>query len=193
MKEVRTLQQFVPGTALPFDGGGGMFSMFRPLIQATDGLSLRQVCSVTGLEGSTIQNWIKRGFVSHPVDKKYRERQLARILLISALRDCMKIDNIGSLLATVNGNADDTGDDIISEEQLYDYLCEVIGKAGEGALSMDAIPQTVREVTRDYVPTDDTAAARLNNALTVMVYAYTAGQYKKEADKRYNIILGESL
>ena len=39
--------------------------------------------------------------------------------------------------------------------------------------------------------TDETAARRLNAALTVMVYAYTAGQYKKEADRRLQSILGE--
>ena len=180
---MRNLRQFVPGTSIPHEGGG-MFSVFRPMIRATDGLTLRQVCSITGLEPSTIQNWIKRGFVSHPVEKKYRERQLARILLISALRDCMKIDSIGELLTIVNGDTEDTSDDIISEEQLYDYLCEIIGTADEGALSFEEIPETVRSVTKDYVPTDDTAAERLNEALTVMVFAYTAGQYKKEADKR---------
>jgi hypothetical protein len=42
----------------------------------------------------------------------------------------------------------------------------------------------VAAVTKDYVPTDDTALSRLNEALTVMVYAYTAGIYKQEADKR---------
>lgn len=179
------MQQVVPGTSIPYDGSSGMFAMFRPMIQATDGLTLRQVCAITGLEPSTIQNWIKRGFVAHPVQKKYRERQLARIMLISALRDCMKIDNIGELLALVNGDSDDTGDDIISEEQLYDYLCEIIGRSTSGALTIGAIPKTVREVTRDYVPANDTAAERLNEALTVMVYAYTASLYKKEADKLF--------
>ena len=170
------------------NGGGVMFSEFRPLIRATDGLTLRQVCAITGLEGSTIQNWIKRGYVSHPVEKKYRERQLARILLISALRDCMKIDSIGALLESVNGDAEDPGDDIISEEQLYDYLCVVIGSARSGSLSPKEIPETVRAVTKDYVPTDETAAERLNDALTVMAFAYTAGQYKQEADKRFDLI-----
>ena len=178
------MQDFVPGAAVPY-GGGGVFAVFRPMIQATDGLSLRQVCSITGLEGSTIQNWIKRGFVAHPVEKKYRERHLARIMLISSLRDCMKIENIGELLAIINGDADDTGDDIISEEQLYDYLCEIIGTAQKNGLSFEEIPQTVRKITKDYVPTDDTAVTRLNEALTVMVYAYRAGQLKKEADKRF--------
>ena len=53
---------------------------YLPLIRATDGLTLSQVCTLSGLEPSTIQNWIKRGYVPHPVGKKYRERHLARIL-----------------------------------------------------------------------------------------------------------------
>ena len=81
------MQQFVPGTNLKYEGGRGMFSLLRPMIQAADGLTLGQVCSITGLAPATIQNWVKRGFVSRPIQKKYRERQLARILLISSLRD----------------------------------------------------------------------------------------------------------
>ena len=83
------MQQKVPGTSIPFDGNS-LFEKYRPLIEAADGLTLSQVCNLTGLEPSTIQNWVKRHFVSRPVAKKYRERQLARILLISSLRDCMK-------------------------------------------------------------------------------------------------------
>ncbi len=177
------MQDFGSGSAKSTNGVE-LFTAYRQIVQATDGLTLRQVCSVTGLEGSTIQNWIKRGFVSHPVEKKYRERQLVRILLIAALRDCMKIDSVGTLLKSVNGDADDTGDDIISEEQLYDYFCEVIAMARSGTHSPNDIPKTVREVTKDYVPTDETAAERLNEALTVMAFAYTAGQYKQEADIR---------
>ena len=178
------MRQTVPGTNIPFEGGDGMFSIFRPLIQATDGLTLGQVCKLTGLEPSTIQNWVKRGFVSRPVAKKYRDRQLARILLIASLRDGMQLDLICELMSFVNGDANDTGDDIISEEQLYDYFCEVIAMARSGTHSPNDIPKTVREVTKDYVPTDETAAERLNEALTVMAFAYTAGQYKQEADIR---------
>ena len=57
----------VPGTIMPYSEAGGMFAMFRPLIQATDGLTLSQVCAITGLEASTVQNWVKRGFVARPI------------------------------------------------------------------------------------------------------------------------------
>lgn len=166
------------------NNSGGFLSRFQPLIQAAGGLTLSQVCSLTGLEPSTIQNWVKRGYVAHPVEKKYRERHLARILLINALRDCMRIDDIGVLLALINGDADDTGDDIIAEETLYDYLRAVIDTAQSGTLSFGQIPETVKAVTKDYIPSGENAFERLNEALTVMVFAYTAGLYKKEADKR---------
>lgn len=180
------MQNTVPGTTIPYDGHNGMFSMFRPLIRATDGLTLSQVCAITGLESSTIQNWVKRKFVSHPINKKYRERQLARILLISSLRDCMKLESIGELMAMVNGDADDTSDDIISEEQMYDYLCEVTGKASDSALNISEIPQLVTYVITDYAPPTDEAYSRLCDALTVMVFAYIAGRYKQEADNLFS-------
>ena len=176
------MQQTVPGTHIPFEGRDGMFSLFRPLIQATDGLTLGQVCKLTGLEPSTIQNWVKRGFVSRPVAKKYRERQLARILLISSLRDGMQLDRIGELMSFVNGDANDTGDDIISEEQLYDYFCSIIGRAEHAAMTKEYVRSLTVEVTADYQPPNENAAAVLTEALTVMVPAYLAGVYKREAD-----------
>ena len=103
------------------------------------------------------------------------------ILLISALRESMQIDRIGELMALVNGSADDAGDDIVSEEQLYDYLCEAIGQTD--ALSLASIPQTVQAVTADYSgPTPDDAR-RLRLALCAMVSAYTAAQYKQAAEQ----------
>ena len=180
----------IPGTSIPY-GGGGMFSVFRPLILAADGLTLGQVCSLTGLEPSTVQNWVKRKFVANPVGKKYRERQLARILLISALRDSMRIESIGELMSMVNGSADDESDDIIPEDRMYDYLCEIIAEAGDGE-SFDRIPETVRRVTSDYDPPDKNAAQRLCEALTVMAYACAAARDKKEAESRFMKMKEES-
>ena len=180
--------QKVPGTNIPYEGGDGMFSLFRPLIQATDGLTLGQVSKLTGLEGSTILNWVKRGFVSRPVEKKYRDRQLARILLISSLRDGMPLDRIGELMSFVNGDANDTGDDIISEEKLYDYFCSIIGRAEHAALTEGYVRELTREVTADYQPPNENAADVLTEALTIMVLAYLAGVLKREADALFQRI-----
>ena len=160
-----------------------MFARLKPLINATDGLTLGQVCAITGLEASTIQNWVKRGFVARPVKKKYRERQLARILLIASLRECMKIESIGALMTLVNGNADDESDDIISEEALYDYLCNMIAKSSDTVPRIEDVPALVTAIMQDYNAPDAAAKEKLQKALTVMVYAYTASEYKQRADK----------
>lgn len=177
--------KFVPGTVICDSGEKGMFSVFRPMILATGGLTLGQVCAITGLEASTVQNWIKRGFVAHPVQKKYYGRQLARILLISALRDSMKIESIGELMAMVNGSADDESDDIISEEKLYDHLCEIIGNIADQIPAIGEIPGIVQKAICDFDPPDPSSKERLQNALTVMVYAYSAGRLIQAADQDF--------
>lgn len=155
---------------------------FIPLIEATNGLSLGQVCAITDLEPSTIQNWVKRGFVARPINKKYRERQLARILLIAALRDALQIEHIGSLMGMVNGDANDESDDIIAEETLYDYFCSVV--AGDTP-ALQEIPNRVNKTVRQYHAQTDGAEKRLKEALTVMAYAYTATIYKKKAEETF--------
>lgn len=179
------IESTVPGTVIPYTKGEGMFSVFRPMIQATGGLSLGQVCSITGLEPAVIQNWVKRGFVAHPVNKKYFERQLARILLISSLRDAMKIDSIGELMGMVNGDANDESDDIISEEQLYDYLCEIIAMLKEKGFSQQNIERSIRKVAEDYKSSNGKNVKRLEQALNVMVYAYVSAQLKRRADQSF--------
>ena len=153
---------------------------YLPLIRATDGLTLSQVCSLSGLEPSTIQNWIKRGYVPHPVEKKYRERHLARILLITELRESMQIDRVGMLLRYVNGDADDESDDIIKEEAMYDLFCDIAQALAEDPVPPDQIGERVSSLLDDTVETAD--SAKLTTALTVMAYTYMANQYKRGAD-----------
>ena len=166
----------------------GTLSSYIPLIRAADGLTLSQVCALSGLEPSTIQNWIKRGFVPHPDCKKYRERHLARILLIADLRDSLQIDRIGELLHYINGDTDDESDDIISEENLYDLFREITGEPECGISKPDAIGELVRRRVGLYLD-DAQARAKVAQAMEIMVCAYIAACYKKAADKMLDDIL----
>ena len=168
---------------LTIKSDGCRIADFEPLIRVTDGLTLSQVCAITGLEPSTVQNWVKRGFVARPVEKKYRQRQLARILLISSMRDSMKIENIGELMAMVNGSANDEGDDIIPEERLYDYFCEVIDRAGEHPFETDA-ESLIASVISDYTGPGEDAKRRLSKALSVMLSAHICAVYKQDAENK---------
>lgn len=175
----------IPGTNLPdTHGNRTAFSMIEPLLAATGGLSLSQVAAVTGLEGSTIQNWVKRGWVSKPIRKKYDEIQLARILIISSLRDCMQIEQIVQLMAYINGSVEDRSDDIIQESRLYNYLCEVVRRMRpEEGISLQRVRRLVREQTEDYSGPAPDSKTRLERALTVMVLACEAGRIKNLADQ----------
>ena len=164
----------------PTDKKSGRIADYLPLIQAADGLTLSQICSLSGLEASTIQNWIKRGYVPKPVLKKYRERHLARILLIAELRESMQIDRVGELLRYINGDTDDESDDIIAEEALYDLFCEITEQLKEHYPAPDKVGDVVRERVKATVGNE--ASDKLVNTLDIMARTYMANLYKREAD-----------
>ena len=179
-------EKLIPGTKIPYDSETGSFEYFVPLIRVTDGLTLSQVCTVTGLEPSTIQNWVKREFLPRPVNKKYYERHLARILLINSMRDGMKIDRVGELFKLINGNTEDESDDIISEVRLFDIFCSIVSKLSSDVYDDSIVRKTVRSQTHNGDVIDLDALLRLRQALTVMVYAYTAGCYKKKCEEEFS-------
>ena len=181
-------EKLIPGTKIPYHDEKAGFSYFVPLLRATDGLTLSQVCTLTGLETSTIQNWVKRGFVPRPVNKLYKERHLARFLLISSLRDSMPLDRIGELMTLINGVTEDESDDIISEEELYDIFCSLVCGCSEKVFSPQEVALLVKNATKDYDPPDKESLSRLWQALTVMIYAYTSGMFKKKCEEEFQAL-----
>ncbi|MBQ6217039.1 MAG: DUF1836 domain-containing protein [Erysipelotrichaceae bacterium] len=180
--------KIIPGTNIAYGDNKDAFSVLRPMIQITGGLSLGQICRITNLQSSTIQNWVKRGFVPRPEHKKYYERHLSRILLISALRDCMNIEDIGELMVLINGDTDDEGDDIISETALYDVFCEAVRELDEISLNMQEIEHCIDELV---LHEDRNAKERLSMALKVMVYAYLCGKCLKQIQLNLSRLRGE--
>ena len=158
------------------------------MIEITGGLSLGQICRITGLQSSTIQNWVKRGYVPHPDQKKYYERHLSRILLISALRECMNIEEIGELMMLINGDTDDESDDIISETKLYDYFCKAVKNLNELTLEGENIENSIAEILKNE---DEANMDKLTLALKVMVYAYISGLCLKKIEVNLKGLRGE--
>ena len=178
--------QFLPGTVLQTDQLSLGFGNLTPSLMTTKGLTLSQVCSVTGLEPSTIQNWIKRGWVAHPENKRYGEYQLARILIINMLRASMQLDNIAWLLRYVNGDADNRGDDIIPDSVLYTHLCEIVVVCDEGDIRRpDEVRSVVEQAIEDYTEAYPGAKKKLTEALTVMTLAFVASEIKKDAEQLF--------
>lgn len=179
--------QYLPGTKLEVTDISLGFEYLSPSIALAKGLTLAQVKTVTGLEQSTIQNWIKRGWVAHPENKRYGEYQLARIIIINMLRASMQLDNIAKLLRFVNGDADNREDDIIPDSILYTHLCAIISKCEQkGITDAVSVAGVVSDEMDGYREAYPGAAEKLKQTLTVMTLAYIAAEIQHEMQAYFN-------
>ena len=186
-------EKLLPGTAAAHIVHGEKgFTKIEMLLEATGGLSLSQVCAVTGLEGSTIQNWVKRGWVAHPMGKKYEEVHIARILIINALKECIKLEYIAQLMVYVNGETEDTSDNIIRECDLYNYLCSALQQLGQAEdLSRGGVESVVENVIKDYSGPTPYARFRIRKALALMIYACVCTDVKRRTEAMMQQVLDE--
>ena len=162
------MEKRIPGTDSYYKNDEA-FETYKQMIELGNGLTLSQICNITKLEPHMIQNWVKRGYVPHPLNKKYYTKHLARILLINALRECMVIEDIGSLMVNINGDVDDESDDMISEEDLYKLFSNVIYELND----LNKIEELVDKKVKD---------DKLNNCMKVMIYAYVASEMSKKSN-----------
>jgi len=171
---------YFPGTVVPVSQVGLLTGLFS----VTNGITLSQVCEITGLEPGTIQNWIKRGFVSHPVDRKYSKEQVARIILINFLRETFVIEKVANLLSYVNGDLLDESDNIMNDSEIYECLCGILlsGELKEG-LNGDIVSEKIDEQLADFNEPFPGAKDRLKLVLQSMIYAWWSAEYKRIAHR----------
>lgn len=179
-------------TAAYTEPGKSGFSKIEMLLKAAGGLSLSQVCAVTGLEGSTIQNWVKRGWVPHPTrGKKYEEVQIARILIVNALKECIKLEHIAILMSYIKGSAEEGSDDVIKESQLYNHLCDALQKMGQAEFSRGGVESVVEVVIKGHKDQKSDSYVRIRKALTLMIYACVCTDVKRRTETMMRGILNE--
>lgn len=184
----------VPGTVLPWTEGlqQNAFAVLSPVLAVTKGLTLSQLRELTGLEGSTIQNWVKRGWVENPTGKRYGEQQIVRIVIINMLRSSMQLDRIIALMTYINGQVDDRSDDIIPDRELFSLLCSVIYEA-------DRMHSTDRQVVASIIETrlsnyhgpNADSKEKLERAVLCMVLGFIASEIKKQADEEYETLFNK--
>lgn len=173
----------IPGTMLQAEHPSAQtFDAIFPVMGATNGLMLSQICEITGLEGSTVQNWVKRSWVSKPQGKRYGRLQLARILIINLLKDTLRLERIVQLLSSINGDVDNRADDMIDECELYNALCSVIfAFEKSGKFDPALLKSWVMEASASYQPKWTGARERLHDTLLIMMSAYLSARLKKQA------------
>ncbi len=180
------MNRMIPGTSLSYSeiGRNSAFSLVSPILEATGGITLSQLSKLTILEGSTIQNWIKRGWVSSPKSKKYSQKQVIRILLINMLKGAMKLEQIANLMTYINGDVDDTSDDIIDDVTLYNILCRIIFTAeDEGAFESEMVRELIDRKITKCASQINAGEEKLRKAMYIMVMAYRSACLKSEMEK----------
>ena len=176
----------IPGTVLERQKMGGVTGLdfLNKIFFISDGIMLAQIREIAGVDGSTLQNWLKRGWVVNPKNKMYDKEQLARILIINMLRDTMQLSDISFLLTYVNGETDRAEDDIISESRLYDYICRLVDRVTRiPLLTQDSLAELVAECTADYEEKVRGAGRRLHAALEIIIMSLYANVVKRRADQ----------
>lgn len=179
----------IPGTVLKFNdvAAESSFSVIAPLLTVTKGLTLAQVRELTGLESSTIQNWVKRGWVKNPEGKRYGEEQVMRIILINMMRGSMQLDQIAFLMSYINGSVEDRSDDMLPDRELFNILCSIIYTCDKETMTdikyMDGIIDTALEKV---VLRDDISRRKLKTAVRAMVLAILSTRMRDLAQKAFS-------
>ena len=172
----------IPGTTLEglrsnADRTDGLFqSMFL-----AGGLTLSQVASITGLEPYTIQNWVKRGFLAPPVNKRYNMEQVCRIININLLKGALPLEEICRMMSYINGSLTDESDDIIDDTLLYFNFVKLAARSRHigGSTEWSA---ALEEVMETYVEPFPGAKERIIKVLRIMLTAWVAGRLRQEAE-----------
>ena len=171
----------IPGTVLSIDVSqtGQMEEKIAAMFLG-GGMVLSQVAAVTGLEPYTIQNWVKRGFLTKPVNKKYTLRQLCRIININMLKDALRMEQIVSLMSYINGHLDDESDDLIDDSKLY-FLFLKIAASHRQMKDPGGRDTFISEALAEYTEPIPGARERVEKVLQVMLTAWAAALLRQQA------------
>ena len=176
------MEWILPGTVLKAEAeeASGVESLFAPMFLA-GGMVLSQVSSITGLEPYIIQNWVKRGFLSPPQNKRYTLRQLCRILNINMLKGVLPMERVCAMLGYINGQLDDDSDDTIDDSRLYFMFVRLAAHAKQIDQNQ-AWQEAIERVLQDYAEPIPGARDRIAQVLRIMLIAYIAARMKEQAE-----------
>ncbi len=176
------MEWIIPGTVLKCkrEEASNIEAQLKSMFLA-GGIVLSQVTSVTGLENFMVQNWVKRGFLPPPQNKRYNLNQLCRIININMLKNALPLEKICGLLTYINGSLSDESDDIIDDSALYFMFLKLAAKAktieNEGQWQ-NALKETMKSYNEPFTG----AKERVEKVLRVMVTAYIASRFKTAAE-----------
>lgn len=172
----------LPGTILdvPRADADKTVDLLSPMFLA-GGMMLSQVTSITGLESHVIQNWVKRKFLSPPVNKRYDMEQVCRILNINLLRGALPLERICDLMAYINGDLTDESDDLVNDTDLYFMFVRLAARARDHS-HREQWDEAIEQVLSRHPDTVPGAKDRIRNVLRIMLTAWIASRLRQSAE-----------
>lgn len=173
----------IPGTVLqmPRDEAAYIEDRFSSMFLA-GGIVLSQVSGITGLEPYAIQNWVKRGFLTPPEKKRYSLQQLCRIITINMLKSVLPMEQVCGLLNYINGQLDDSSDDMIDDAMLYFMFVRLAAGAKELYRAEDR-EALLDNALAEYEERSPGARERIKQALRIMLTAWLAARMRQETER----------
>ena len=171
----------IPGTVLvqPRQDAAQVPRQFSAMFLA-GGLTLGQVSGITGLETYTVQNWVKRGFLTPPEKKRYTLQQLCRVICINMLKSVLPMEKVCGLLGYINGQLDDASDDLIDDAALYFLFVDLAARVRELDQDRDTL---LDKALSNYTEPVPGARERVRQVLQVMLTAWLAARMRQEAER----------
>ena len=173
----------IPGTTLACqrEEADALRGQFQALFLG-GGIALSQVTSITGLDPYMIQNWVKRGFLAKPEQKRYTLNQLCRIITINMLKGVLPLERICSLLSYVNGKLDDESDDLIDDAELYFLFLGLAARARDFD-TPDHWNRAIDDTLANYQEPSPGARQRVEEVLRIMLTAWASARLQKKAEQ----------
>lgn len=173
----------IPGTTLQAERAEACYieNQFSSMFLA-GGIVLSQVSAITGLEPYAVQNWVKRGFLPAPDHKRYNLNQLCRIININMLKKVLPMEKIVGLLTYINGDLDDTSDDLIDDSKLY-FLFVKLASGFSTMQNPAGRDAAIENALAEYTEPVPGAKERVEKVLRIMLTAWAAAQLHEAAER----------
>ena len=138
---------------------------------------------MTGLEPYLIQNWVKRGFLTSPQKRVYPRNQFARIIIINMLRESLQLERICSLVDVIGWLSEDTGDDIIGDDELYHMYFDMLVESDIVITDPESVRLAAEKATMSFDEKKPNSRRQLTKILEVMTYAHYASELRSSAEE----------
>ena len=111
-----------------------------------EGMQLRQVTQLLGIEAHTVQNWVKRKFVESPVNKFYNRDRFVRLAILNYFKDVFSLEGILELLKMAN-----------QDNEVYSAFCALLAAAPVDpmAAAIEKIRQRSKHLSEPNVMSDE--------------------------------------